>query len=524
MKSFLRIIILLHIVLLFTGCKSDSISPLLYKDEPKNKSIDLKDSDPELDYTIDKVTLSKSYQTINPTVEVIKNGLNANILLSLGIVESTGVNVQRIEKKDNDINIYVQNENKNSKGKLVVPQILVKLTGLSNKDIEGTNFKIINQNYTPIKANLDIGEAVSKIKSSLKISTSTFPEANIEKKDDKLFLTLKFINAIDLDHKENLIINLTVLIDVIDGKIIKSTKELVSSLIDEGSILEYVPDKYIFYKKELETKDGISTSLWMYDILKDKKEKLYTTKNNIKSLKFNKDSQKLFLIESFLEYNELYIVELKDLKTYKANLDKDINPCIGVWKDNDNIVLIDKNDITSNVYNLNLATNSLNYMSQIGLDVKEVQHLEDNFIFTLENEKLKEIYITKDFKENILIDKGISPLFLDNSTVAYLKHDPLENKNLLWIYNIADGAIDSYTDINVKDFFKWGDNLGIIEKNQIGSDNPLHIYNFITHKLKLITSIKSDKVFLNIDKNILYVNFSVDLDDKKIPIISFIEL
>ena len=524
MKSFLRVILLLHILLFITGCKSDGLSPLLYKDKPQDKSTASKDSAPNLNYTIDKVTLSKNYQTVNPTVEVIKNGLNANLLISLGIVQSTGVDVDKIEKSENDINIYIHNQNEDDEGQIVVPQILLHLDDLTGKDIQEMNIKIINQNYNPIKSNIDIGEAISKIKSSLKISTSTFPETTIEQKDDKLFLDLNFTNAIDLMDNENSIINLHVVIDATDGKIIQSDKEAVSSLIDRGDILEYVSNKYIFYKKESESKDARNTSLWVYDISNDSKEKIYDTKNKITSLKFNVESGKLFLIESFLEYSELYIIDIKDLKAYKATLDKDISPSIGLWKDKDNIILLEKDDSASSVYNLNIITNDLDYVSHIDSDVKEIQCSNDNFIFSLENEKTKELYITKDFKEIELIDKGINPTFLDDSTIGYLKHDSLKNKNILWLYDIDKGAINSYTDLNIKEFFKWGDNLGIIEKNQIGSDNPLYIYDFEKQKLEFITSIKSDKVFLNTEKNILYVNFSIDFDETKIPIISFIEL
>nr|WP_300003847.1 hypothetical protein [Tissierella sp.] len=524
MKSFLRVILLIHILFLITGCKSNGLSPLLYKDEPQNEVITSKDSAPELDYTIDKVTLSKSYQTISPTVEVIKNGLNANLLLSLGVVESTGVTIEKIERKENDIIIYINNENEDSKGEIVVPQVLLHLTDVSSIDIKDMNFKIINQNYTPIKANIDIGEAISKIQSSLKFSSSTFPETSITMKDDKLFLDLKFVNAIDLTDTYNSIINLNVLMDITDGKIVKTTKESVSSLIDRGNILEYASNKYIFYEKETASGDERSTSVWIYNILKDTKEKIYSTKNKINSLKFNKESGKLLLLESFLEYNELYILDVKDLKAYKVNLDKNISPTLAVWKDPNNIILIDKDNTASNIYNFNVATSKIDFISRIDQDVKEIKCQEDNFIFTSEDERSKEVYITKNFKEIKLIDKGLNPIFLNNSDVAYLKHDTLKNKNILWVYNIDNGSINSYTDIDIKDFFKWGDNLGIIEKNQIGSDNPLHIYNFKTRKLELLTSIKSDKVFLNTDKNILYVNFSLDLDDKKIPIISFIEL
>lgn len=523
MKSFLHIVFLLSIILIFTACKPEDTSPLLYKDDPKGKSNSSKDIK-ELDYTIDKITLSKSYQSTDPSVEIVKDGINASILLSLGIVESSGIEIERIEKDDSNVSIYVQNKNKDTNEKIVVPQVLMHFDNLTLKDIEGLNFKIINQNYTPIKVNIDIGEAISKIESSLKISTSTFPDISIDKGDDKLFLNLVFTNVVDLENKENPIINLNVTIDLIDGKIIKSTKSPVSSLIDEGTILEYVPNKYILYVKEETIKDDINKNLWIYDIKKDNKEKIYTTKNKINSLKVNENGDKVFLIEAFSEYNELYIIEIKDLKVYKANLDKEINPFIGTWKDNETIVLVDKNDTRYGIYNLNIVSNNLNHITSIEMDINKINYLSGHYLFSLENDNLKEIYITKDFKDNILIDRGSNPLFIDNKTIGYLKHDALENKNLLWIYNIKDKSTNPYSDMNVKAFLKWNDNLGIIEENQIGSDNPLYIYNLDREKLKFITSVRSDKIFLNSEKNILYINSYINIKENKTKVISFIDL
>lgn len=525
MKDILRIIILLNIVLMLTACNSEDISPLLYRDNSKTSAIaKSNDDDTQLDYTTNKITLSKNYQSINPSIKVIKDELNSNLFISLGIVESSGIEIVKITKKDKEVSIYVKNQNLN--GEMVVPQALLNLDEFDPKDMEDLNFKIINQNYDPVKANIDIGEAISKIESALKISTSTFPDVDINRKDDKLFLILDFKNAVDLDQKENPIIDLNVVIDIVDGKIIKSDKKPISSLIDEGNILEYIPNKYILYTKErpIEGNKDMSTSLWLYDIEKDSKEKIYTTKNKIQSLKFNDDKDKLFLIESFLDYNELYLLELKDLKLYKANLDKEINPSVAVWKDNENIVLVDKIDKDSQVFNLNLSSKDLSLLSTLEDDINDIQYLNDTYIYTVEKDKTKEIYTTKDFKDNLLIDSGHHPLLIDDRTIGYLKDDTIKNKTILCFYDLEDKTINSYSDIDIKNFFIWRDNLGVIENNNIGSDNPLYVYNLKNEKVSFITSVKNEKIFLNSDKNILYINSCIDIREDKTSIISFIDL
>ena len=106
MKDILRIIILLNIVLMLTACNSEDISPLLYRDNSKTSAIaKSNDDDTQLDYTTNKITLSKNYQSINPSIKVIKDELNSNLFISLGIVESSGIEIVKITKKDKEVSI-----------------------------------------------------------------------------------------------------------------------------------------------------------------------------------------------------------------------------------------------------------------------------------------------------------------------------------------------------------------------------------------------------------------------------------
>lgn len=520
MKTFLRILILLQIVILFMGCESKEISLLLYKDE--TDSISSNENADNLNYTIDKITLSKSYQSVEPNIEILKNGIDSKLLLSLGIVESSGINIEKIEKDNRDVNIFVQNQTKNEKAELVVPQIMIKFKDLSKKDLENLNFKIVNRNYEPIKTSIDIGEAISKIKSSLKIATSTFPSSKLKQENGKMFLDLDFTNVVDLANKENPIINLNVLIDLIDGEIVKSDKKSVSSLIDEGDILEYVQNKYLLYVKEIDAKNDINYELWMHDIEKNTEDKIYTSKYKICSLKFNDNNDKALLIESSGDYSELYILELKDLKVFKTKLDKSINPSEAIWKDKD-IVLIDKEDDIAKLYSYNTSNDNLKFLSRMDKDIKQIQYLNENFLFSIENESDKNVYLTKDFKEKILVDSGKNPLFIDDQTIGYLKNNSAD-ENVLWFYNLKDETIKSYSDINVQDYFTWKNNIAIIEKTQIGSDNPLYIYNLEKEEVEFLTSIKSNKIFLNTEKNILYINSSIDLGEDKTSVISYLNL
>lgn len=523
MKHFFRILILFFITILFVGCTSEEISPLLYKDEENPKLIAYNDNYVDLDYTIDKVTLSKSYQSIEPSVEIIKNGLETNLLISLGIIKSSGVNIAKIDMIDREVNIYINNENINKDDQLVVPQIILHFDNLSPQKMNDLSFKIINNNYEPINANIDISEAIRKIECSLEVVTSTFPSADIIKEDGHILLDLNFSNAVDLNDKDNPIINLEALIDLSTGEIIKSSKIPVASFIDKGLILDYILNEYIFYLQEEVVASNIEYTIYSYNIKENSKEKIYTSNEKITSFKFNVKGDKALLIKTFNNSNTLYSLEFKDFNLGKVDIVKNVDPYLACWKDDDIILLENKKD-KSKVYNFNIESNKLKLISSIAGNIKQINYLDQQFAFTMENDNFKDIYLTKDFKENILIDQGEKPQFIDNNLIAYYKSDNNTDKNTLWIYDIRKDSTNTYTELNIKDFFIYKDSLVVIEKTPIGSDNPLYIYNLKEEKLEFFTSVKNDNIFLNTENNILYINSSINVEENKTSLISFIDL
>ncbi len=73
---------------------------------------------------------------------------------------------------------------------------------------------------------------------------------NILNKNDRILWELNYNNIFDKYNTETPIIDLSVLIDANSGSVIKSSKNFISSLIDEGYILDYIPNKFILYKKQ----------------------------------------------------------------------------------------------------------------------------------------------------------------------------------------------------------------------------------------------------------------------------------
>lgn len=527
MKNFIRILLLLCFSIVFViliGCTNKDIDPLLYKDEKEKESFTPDDKTAKLDYTIDKITLSNSYQSIEPNIELIKNGLDTKLFLSLGLVESSEISIKKIERLNNNVNIHVENQSKTIKSKLVVPQIILNFDNLSSKELETLNFKIINDNYQPIKANIGIDKAISKIESTLKISTSTFPEVKIKKQDDRTFLDLCFKNTVDLENQENPIVNLDVLVDINSAEIVDSKKTPVSSLIDEGEVVRYLTDKYIIYSKKDLQENNTNYNLWIYDIEKDIKKVLYTSNNKIDLLSFNPTGNEAIIIESAgKKSSTLYHLDLDSLNLEKMDIKNDIRPDIALWKE-DSIILIDKNSQKSTVYELDPDNGQIEFLSTINKSIDKINYSNNNFLFCSQNDSSSDVYITSDFKENILIDRGSNPSFVNNNTIAYLKQDNDSGEKLLWIYDIEEDTIKNYADFDVEDFFIWKDYIAIIEKNQIGSDNPLSIYNLKTKKIKFKGSVKSNDIYLNTKEDILYINSYILSEEEKVPVISYIDL
>ncbi len=97
MKKIFFLIAIFTLSLLNIGCSGVKEKPLVEK-ETKEKS---------LSYVVEKITLSKGFQAINPSVEVLDDTTNLKLLANIGLIESSGIRIDKITKLDNAINIYV---------------------------------------------------------------------------------------------------------------------------------------------------------------------------------------------------------------------------------------------------------------------------------------------------------------------------------------------------------------------------------------------------------------------------------
>ena len=257
MKKFLFLLIFVFFLYSLTGCQ------LL-----ENKSFTLKERAEEetLNFKIENIVLSKGFQSTDPSVEILKKGDSPRLMASLGIVESSGVTVDKITKSQNSVNIYINKISDKGKAQLAIPQIMIEIQSPMEEKLEDLSFNIINQNYEPIHLKFNKKEILNSIYSQHKISTNNVPNVSLTKPNDNIIWNVDFKNIYDKENYKSPLINFNVKVDALTGKIIDSKKINISNYIDDGHLLDYIPNKYILYKKQETNKDGDFENLWAYDI------------------------------------------------------------------------------------------------------------------------------------------------------------------------------------------------------------------------------------------------------------------
>ena len=107
MKHITKLGLLIILTLSLAGCKAIENLPLLTKDT--NAKAETEGGE-EIEYSLEQVVLSKGYQTIEPNVEIVKKKNKIKLLASLGLLESSGAQIDKIVRKGNIVNIHVINE------------------------------------------------------------------------------------------------------------------------------------------------------------------------------------------------------------------------------------------------------------------------------------------------------------------------------------------------------------------------------------------------------------------------------
>ncbi|NLL81706.1 MAG: hypothetical protein GX231_05275 [Tissierellia bacterium] len=516
-------IITIILVLFLSGCSIDDL-PFLNR-ESKTVS----ESNGEIKYKIDNVILSKGYQSIEPNIEVIKKNNEIQLLINIGLLETSGVEIKQLIKDGNMINIHVANLLDYDNVQLAVPQILLDLKNISFIDLDNMKFNIINENFQPISLKLNLSDAINKVKSDFNVTSNTLPKVNLEKDDGNFIWDITYYSIFDKGNIETPIVNLSVKLDANTAELLQAKKGFISSFIDEGHVLDYVTNKYILYRKvDIDPITAVKTeSIYSYDIEKNTKTRLYFTNFNILSAYYSPSYDYISVVENDGTSSGLFIVESNDNKAYKVLFDDPLSPDIVRWKDDHNLLILTNEKSFSRVYNHDISNSKTDLISRLNMNLIDFRIKGDSFILveTHDTDINKNIYLTKDWKEISYLGKGFSIRFVNDNMIAYLKKNENNSTNILNIYDVDNMKIFDKIEKDISSISTATENgFFLIEKNQGANNFNIQEYNLEDMELTFITMVNSEKVFYDSNKNLLYANLVVPYEADQSEIIFSLDL
>lgn len=525
MKKILCIIFTLFLAIGLVGCNSK-------KEDTLALESDITFDEEEINYQVEQILFSKSFQSIAPSAEVITNNNNNNnkirILASLGLTECSSVNVNNVVKKGSEVNIHVSAKYSKNSLRLAVPQIYMEIEKTNLKDINNLKFNIVYDDYTPLKIKFGINDVLKKLEAYYKISTKTSPTFTLSKSDESLIWSITYNSIFDRETPEIPMINLLVEVDANSGDILTSEKIYISSTLDEGSVLNYVSDNLILYKKILVDKVTNKTKeqLWSYDVLKDAKTMVFSSNYSIHSVDINTSQELISIIEADGNGTELYIISLDDNRTYKINLVEKFNPTIMSWKDKDILYLVENLDYGSIIYNFDLETNESVLVGLFKRNIKTLVSNGESFLMVEAPDEngLHSLSITTDWRNFNFINNGFLPKYIDDKHIGYLRKDETQDTNTLIIYNLEEERTIRRIEENIVNYRVISHtNLFYIVKNSINNYTLIN-YSLENKSSTKIANLINEKVYYSENDELVYLNIILPFESDKREMIYIIDL
>lgn len=511
--SFLLLLIL--IVSLLSACHAANETPANNKDKVEE----------DLRFKVENIVLSKGFQSTEPSIEIQKKAGNVKLLASLGVIESSGVTVDKISKSADNVNIYINRLMDEKEVQLAVPQVLIDIKSSIKENPDDLHFNIINQNYEPIRLKFNRKQILNTISSQFQIASNSLPTVNLSRVEDEIIWDMAFQNIFDRGNYKSPLINLSVKVNALNGEILESQKENISNYIDDGYLLDYIPNNYLLYKRQAKDGEKPIEVLWVYNRAENEKRKLYTSKARIQSAFFSPDHQYIAVLESNDKNSDIYIISKGNKLASKITNVDPLNPRLIKWYDNENLYFINQGENRSSLMAYNLEEGEHRQILSLNFSPLEFDILDDEYLFIdkLEDSVNNRIIHFKDSKFE-KIDSGYNGRFFDKNTLIYLKNIEKEDRNILQLYNIKDGQT-TILEYNVSNFFPLNDEeIGFIEKNSCNSDYTMFKYN-IPHGYSLsVANLNSDKIFYNRSNNTAYMSLNPPLEENKNPLIYSVDL
>lgn len=523
MKRVLIFIVTIFVALISFGCKSNN--EILIN---SNSGV-LKNEEKEIKFKVDQILLSKSFQSTEPSIEVLTKGNNTRILASLGLTESSGVKINKIVRRGYEVDIHVSGIYDNSDLQLAVPQVVLDIKKPRFDKIEDFKFNIVNDNYKLLKIKLGVNEALSKIQSHFKISSNGSPTINLVRSNDDILWNISYDTIFDRENPQIPLVNFSTSINANTGIIIESKKTFISSSIDDGHILDYVPNKHLLYRRSLKDSGtgDIKEQIWSYDLLTREKSMIFSSNLKINSAKYSTDLSYVSLIESSPGNTELYVIPRVDKRAYKIGFEDRFNPQILSWKDDNNLYLIENLDGKSIVFLYDVEKDITNRIAKVNKNIENLIIRDGIFLIveTQEDNYNKKISTTLDWKDFDFKDYGFSPQFIGKDKLGYLKKDEKLDNNSLFLHslknnnniNIIDGNISTFQVVSNKD-------ITYVKKNAKHNNFTLSKYSLEDKETVDIAPLIGDRVYYDTERDIIYANIILPFENDKPEIIYLIDL
>ncbi len=522
MKRILLIIfIVLAIALVFSGCNpstrdSAALDNARFEEE-------------EIKYEIEQILFSKSFQSIEPSVEIITNNNKLKILASLGLSEYSGIKVNNIVKKGSEINIHVSGIYNKNDLRLAVPQVIMEIKKSRLKKVDDLKFNIIYDDYTPLKIKYSVNDVLNKIQSHFKISTKGTPIFNLVRINDNIVWDISFNSIFDKENPDIPLVNLSAQVDANTGDIINSEKLFISNSLDNGHILNYIKNDYILYKKIVLDKDTDKTveQLWSYDATNNEKSMLYSSNYKISSAQLCPNLHYASVIEVSDSGTELYIIPLDNKRAYKISFENNFSPKIMKWNNEDILYLIENKEDISTVYSYDVENNKTNIIGNLNKNIENLIINNNTFLIAekTDSESNKKISITSDWDKFKPIGLGFNPKFLNENTISYLQKNGDNDSTSLFIYDIIEKDIISEIGENILNYeILPNNNIVYVEKSTTKNDFTLIKYSLNDQTNTEIGHFIGDKIYYDENRNIVYLNVTLPFDNEKTEMIYSLDL
>lgn len=519
MKRILLIIATIFIALLFTNC-----TPIK---EGSSTFDDARYEEEEVKYEIEQILFSKSFQSIEPSVEIITNNNKLKILASLGLSEYSSINVNSITKKGSQVNIHVSGIYSKADSRLAVPQVIIELKKSEFKPIESLKFNIVYDDYTPLKIKYSINDVLNKIQSHSKISPKGTPIFNLTRINNNIAWDISYNSIFDKETSNVTLVNLSAQVDANTGDIINIEKNLISSYIDSGHVLSYVNDDYILYKKVILDNDKPTEQLWIYNSKNDEKIMLYSSNFKISSAQFSPDFQYISVIELNDSSSDVYIIPLDDKRAYKIIFEDKFNPKTMRWNNKNILYLVENSDDSSIVYSYDIENNEGNMLGKFNKNIESLMILGNNFLISekTENEFNRRISLTTDWDKFRLIGHGFNPRFINENMVSFMQRHKEKDLNYLFIYDIQERDIIGEIKENISNYEILPErNIVYVRKNTNMNNFTLVKYSMSDQSSIDIANLIGDRVYYNEDRKLIYLNIVLPFDNEKTEMIYSLDL